>query len=135
MGKRAKPKLIEYNCDRSSAEIKASHDGYSTFLDKLTHLRSWHVTNNALVVKDRLIGNFTDALAFWHIHPAIKLEEKEDRKLGLYLPNGKKLQMEFSDSNFKILENTWCPSFGIEVKSFKIVVEMEQAALEMQMSW
>ena len=76
VGKRAKPKLIEYNCDRFSAEIKASHDGYSTFLNKSTHLRSWHVTNNALVVKDRIIGNFTNALAFWHIHPAIKLGKR-----------------------------------------------------------
>ena len=54
-------------------EVSAAHDGYCRLPGRPVHRRAWRLTAGHLAVTDRIEGPFAEAVARFHLHPAIRV--------------------------------------------------------------
>lgn len=117
---RVKSQIIS---DSHSLEIIAEHNGYSRLKGKPMHKRSFHVTNNSMVIEDEISGVFENAIAYFYIAPDATIGELSLDKLKIDMLD---LPISIESSNpIEISESTYCQGYGLEVptKCLKIVFE------------
>lgn len=62
------------------------------------HRREWVLQQNALTVRDRIEGQFREAIGQFHFHPAVKLERKADAQSGTAsLATGRKIEWQVTN--------------------------------------
>ncbi|MCF5901567.1 heparinase II/III family protein [Aeromonas veronii] len=121
-----KPCIVKNN---EALEFACSHDGYSRFLNKVTHIRKWRFLENRIEIIDSLKGQFTSAIVYYHLHPDIHVDT-QGREIELTLPTGKKIKIE-SNCDIELQPSTWHPEFGVSIASQKFVIKLTQPSLEM----
>jgi len=115
VGKRAKPVILE----ETKMNLKASHTGYEDL--GIRHVREWKNQKNSVEIVDCIEGKETDAVAFIHLHPEVKLEQIEEGRFRL---NNHILRFD----NFKyvnIEKYAFCLGFNKTVKTDKIRIEFK----------
>ena len=74
VGKRAK--ITDRSCfinDKHEIYMNASHNGYSSFLNKCIHSRDIKLRNNSLDINDNIYGKFRSAIACFYFHPSLRV--------------------------------------------------------------
>ena len=108
---------------------KASHTGYQRLRPKVTHSREWRVEPGALVVKDSLLGECKQAVAFFHIHPSVSVS-CEGELLVLSLSNGHRIEVVVLGGSAVVEDSTWHPQFGLSQPNKRISVTFSAATIE-----
>jgi hypothetical protein len=114
--------------------VRASHNGYHRLWRKVTHTREWRVMPGELRVTDQLAGKFRNAVAYFHIHPEVKLTGGE-HGFELTLPGGRVCRIGINGGSAAIEPSTWHPEFGVSVGSSLLAVTFDTPVLETVFSY
>ncbi len=135
VARRARPfgVSIEHGLDRVA--LTASHDGYHRLPGKVTHRRCWTAHRGALVVEDTLEGKYQRAVAHWHFHPDVQVEQVAAERFRLTLPNNQVAVLSLSDATAELQGSTWHPAFGCSISNQKLSVEFAGSVLETRIKW
>ncbi|WP_246128583.1 heparinase II/III family protein [Pleionea sediminis] len=136
VARRALTKNIELKNEENSKLIFAEHDGYMRLPGKVIHRRSWDYSENELIVKDNVSGNFTKCSAHFLLHPEVSIVELKNNELLLRVNDSKKITATFYNVKYILIEKAyWYPSFGVSMVTNRIVVEFESSEVISKFRW
>ena len=125
MARRACPFDINVQIDDPSYQtISASHDGYQRLRGKPVHTRKWSLTDEHLLIEDKIYGQFNSGISHLHLHPDVSANLRENC-IKICLPNGQTLELTVSGGIPWLEQSTWHPEFGKVIQSQKIIVLMQ----------
>lgn len=131
VGKRARANVSQIREVSDSVMIKAFHDGYKRTFGGCIHNRSITATRSKVRIEDLLTGRYDRAVAYFHLHPAIKTEVLDSKTIFLFTT---KKKIVFKSNQDMIISNsTWHPNFGIKYDSKKISINLQDAKLSVDM--
>ncbi|MEX1056444.1 MAG: heparinase II/III-family protein, partial [Natronospirillum sp.] len=116
--------------------LQAGHDGYKRLAGRPVHHRRWVAMNEGLTVEDELIGDFQRAVAYWHFHPEVRVEqEMETNRFKAYLPDNQVVVIEVSGGTPHLGASAWHPGFGVSNESQKLTVTFTSLKLTTRIFW
>ena len=145
---------------RQGCRVSAAHDGYRRLPGRPVHRRSWCLTGEGLVVSDVLEGDYVEAVARFHLHPAVRIERDQiapgdapdtlpnpvatpladtnpaQRATGTWLlPDGQAVAWRVTGGQARIVANHWHPQFGLSAPSLCLEVSITGRACRFELSW
>lgn len=125
VGRRARPRNIRHDQDRSGFCLEAEHDGYEHLAGSPIHRRRfrWH-RDGVLLIRDRVLsGRDVLVRSRFHLHPDVSVIPQADGSL--HLTSGEQnCMVRFAGPGGMRVEASWYfPEFGQRVSSRVIVVE------------
>ncbi|KQA17010.1 heparinase II/III family protein [Vibrio metoecus] len=128
VARRAKAVLESAQTSGEWVTLTAAHNGYRRLKGKVTHRRIIAMAEKQLVVTDHLTGNFNQAVAHFHLHPAIQANVEPDGSIQLQLTNGQRIEFR-STGVCQLVNTSWHPHFGQSVATLKIAVTLTSPEL------
>ncbi|NOE80013.1 heparinase [Vibrio cholerae] len=128
VARRAKAVLESAQTSGEWVTLTAAHNGYRRLKGKVTHRRIIAMAEKQLVVTDHLTGNFNQAVAHFHLHPAIQANVEPDGSIQLQLSNGQRIEFR-STGVCQLVNTSWHPHFGQSVATLKIAVTLTSPEL------
>jgi uncharacterized heparinase superfamily protein len=122
-GRRARPLEIKTEATPATLSLSGAHDGYRFLAGRPIHRRSWKMTENCLLVQDRIDGRpGTDpgpATLRFLLGPGVQVAEGSDHLI-LHDSNGDQLARVTTDQPQRMFARpcTWHPEFGKTVPIF-----------------
>jgi uncharacterized heparinase superfamily protein len=116
--------IIEHSLD--AVTVKGSHNGYCRLPGKVTHTRKWSMNFDEFSISDSLTGMFTTAIAHYHLHPDIHIEQS-NAGFSLTLPDKTKFIITFSGGQLSLSNSTWHPEFGLSIPNKKLTLTFSSA--------
>jgi uncharacterized heparinase superfamily protein len=137
VGRRAYPMDLEVEQVGQSVVVNCAHDGYRRLHGQPVHKRSWQFCPGKLVVRDRVVGEFETAIAFFHFHPDVKVTALGHRRYSLHLPcSGQEIQILILSGATSIEKGFFAPEFGIRLQSLCLAVRLESGNdIAVEISW
>ncbi len=136
VGRRAHPFVTKAQLDNNSdaSVIEAFHDGYRFLSRSTVHIRQVECTQAYLMVRDEVTGSPSDAVAHYHFHPAVTIEELTPSVFSLTLLNDVRLELEVLIGKPLKKKSTWHPQFGVSVENHKLVIEADDNKIVIKLS-
>ena len=129
IGKRAKVVNTYTKLSSTGIEIEGIHNGYNTLLFKKLHQRKYHLNNSNIVITDKILGNFSEASAYFYLHPECELENNSGL-IKILAKNRLLLTMQFTgEDRISILGTKWFPKFGVSKPNLCIMVSFKNPSL------
>jgi len=136
VARRAKPFGLTVNETQDAIKVSCSHDGYRRLSGKPVHNRVWEVTDEKLMVTDRIQGQFKRAVARFYLHPDVTVKYDREKKIGtLSLEEGKFVDWCVSGGVVSILKSTYHPGFGLDTPNEMIEVIFDGHEVMFSMNW
>jgi uncharacterized heparinase superfamily protein len=131
VARRARPHNLRVAEFDETIVVNCSHDGYERLPGRPVHHREWQFKPNELRVVDRISGTFRQAVAHFHLHPAIEISERQELRLG----NGKLVQWSCEGGTAKIVPSSWYPKFGCSIANRCIEIQFEGPEVRFRLRW
>ena len=112
VARRAYPRQLKVDLNDKEKLIEYSHDGYRRLKGKHTHQRRWLLKNNSLEITDTILGNYHNAVSYFHLHPDISVFKSESDKVVLKLTTKIEVSLKVEGGELLVKESTWHPEFG-----------------------
>ena len=112
--------------------VIGEHDGFEWMTGKPRHQRIWRLSNKALCIHDKILGEFQTAKLWFHFHPDISVTQigssfqvtvTEDPNAIIKLRS----KMKSGSCNGRVENTYWAAGFGNPVPRKSIVFELEQS--------
>ena len=145
---------------RQGCRVSAAHDGYRRLPGRPVHRRRWCLTGEGLVVSDVLEGDFAEAVARFHLHPAVRIERDQiapgdaadtrpnpvatltadanpaQRASGTWLlPEGQAVAWRVTGGQARLVASHWHPQFGLSMPSLCLEVSIAGHECRFELSW
>ncbi len=114
--------------------FSAAHNGFKKQGVNCIHQRDWLAENGSVTVMDRLIGNYTTAVGYLHLHPEIEVVTITDEQI-LLASNDFDIFIKVSNANISIEDTTWHPEFGISINNKKLSFSFLQSTMTIAITW
>jgi uncharacterized heparinase superfamily protein len=114
--------------------VSAAHDGYRRLPGKPVHRRQWQLTEDCLVVTDRIEGGCRSAVARFHFHPEVEASIEGDCG-SLRLPDGTRVRWQATGGQPRLVSDTWHPEFGRSLPSQCLEVLMANDQCVLELTW
>jgi uncharacterized heparinase superfamily protein len=139
-----------------SCQVSAAHDGYRQLPGRPVHRRGWCLTADGLSVIDTLDGDYSEAIARFHLHPAVRIEmDRTDPRDApdadttlkaatdpdggdtgaLSLPGGQSVAWRVTGGRARIVPNRWHPQFGASERSHCLEISITGREGRFELSW
>lgn len=133
VARRAHPGSVAVNERGGTVLITASHDGYQRLPGKVGHHREFEMTTTQLLIRDKLDGCFTSAVASLLFHPDVAVQPVGDAfELST---KGDKVRLDFVGGVAQLEQATWHPEFGASLATSRIRIEIASHDLLTRLSW
>ena len=131
VARRARPVGLSVSEDGNAVAVTCAHDGYRRLPGRPLHRRTWRMTTYGLQVCDAIEGGFGEAVARYHLHPAVSISG-EGGKGVLRLPDGHTMHWAVTGGSVRVVASTWHPEFGRSIAStcIELVFAGPQATME-----
>ena len=137
VAKRATPfSLLKQRTD-SFISVSCKHDGYKRLSGRPIHQRTWKLSDNKILINDRIDGAFKSAKAYFLIHPDIIVTSNSKSIWKLYLPKINKYIHFIVLKGFANLESSFfSPEFGVRLPSNRLEVNFNNLdEIEVKIVW
>jgi uncharacterized heparinase superfamily protein len=125
VARRARPLGLEIReMSAGSVMVRCTHDGYRRLSGNPIHLREWHFMNNSLTIRDVIKGPFTEAVARFHFHPNIAIENRDRYLFSIILPGGEKIFCHVQKGSGRLVPSTYHPEFGLNCQNQCLEVQL-----------
>lgn len=114
--------------------VSAAHDGYRRLRGRPVHRRTWEMTPNQLTVTDRLEGEYSEAMARFHLHPQIQVDG-DGLQGKLLLPGGQSVRWSIATGQTRIVPDRWHPEFGCALPAQCLEVEISGGECQVVFDW
>ncbi len=112
------------------------HDGYKRLRRGQHHERTWKLEEGALEIRDTLSNLSGPARAHFHLHPSLTLELEGEQVGRIYDQDGQiTIKIETLKGHASILDSSWQPRFGEELKSKCLCIDLEDGKSAVRFSW
>ncbi|MBA4381372.1 MAG: heparinase [Sideroxydans sp.] len=135
VARRAKVHSIEVAELLGDLHVRASHDGYKRLTGVNTHSRSWHLSENELIVDDEIAGTFEKAEVRFHFHPDVEFLKIDGAGALLRSVNGEIVAVNIENGTLRMESGTWHPYFGLAVPNICLVSTMHDAQSRTIIKW
>jgi uncharacterized heparinase superfamily protein len=117
--------------------IMGCHNGYMRLSGKNVHCRSWTFEANSLTIEDSVQGSFTDAVAYFHLHPDVHVDVTQMLQGQVTFQLGLKQHATFvvEGGYLELMDGSWHPQFGATVPNSCLAVHFEKASIKTMMQW
>lgn len=135
VARRAVPTLEECELTNTGARVRGSHNGYSRLKGRNIHTRQWEFELKSLCLTDEITGKFPFAVAYFHIHPDVEVNQSVS-EIRLLLVGGQQCKITFEGAKkVTVLHGTWHPRFGQSCANRCIVVTFDRHRLITNFCW
>lgn len=111
VGRRARPTVVDV-CNKGGSLIAhGTHDGYRKLVGHPVTSRTFSLASNRLMIIDKLVPA-RDAVARYHLHPAVSIESTTARGAILRLASGRLVTISIEGEVLRTESATWHPFFG-----------------------
>ena len=109
--------------------ISSSHNGFSRPPRKRIHTRQWEYSDNKLLIRDSIDGNYKRAVAHFYIHPLIDVYRHSPKHVELKYLGKFICYVDCLEDDILIKDSFWFPEFGKQEKNKSLVVNLNQGKL------
>ncbi len=134
VARRARPVGLSVSETGVTVEVVCAHNGYRRLSGRPLHRRAWKITGQGLRVTDTIEGGFGEAVAHYHLHPAVMASGDNGGGV-LCLPDGHTMRWAVSGGAARILPSTWHPEFGQAIASQCIELVFDGPQATMEFTW
>lgn len=137
VGRRASPKQLELvHSNGKQVTISCMHDGYCTLFRSNYHSRKWVLAQQSCQITDFVTNSFNNAIASYHLHPDILIEQLTADHFQLTLPTGEFVSVKFKNHEVVYIEERqWNPSFGLSIVNNCLVAKLTTDPLKIDITW
>ena len=116
VARRARPLGLEIQDEGDVISVVCAHDGYRRLPGRPTHRRRWVLEEGRIVVQDTIEGSYREAVACFHLHPAVRVRYHEGAAEGnLEFQGGQSVRWSVTGGRVSVAETTYHPGFGLTV--------------------
>jgi uncharacterized heparinase superfamily protein len=113
VARRARPFDLAVQDEGVRMRVACAHDGYVRLRGRPVHRRSWVMTERLLLVEDWVEGEFSSAVARFHMHPSVEISFDAGQNAGaLQLAGGQVVRWQAVRGKAHIEESRYSPEFG-----------------------
>jgi len=112
VARRAYPIGLKIDQSEDLINIECSHNGYERLRKGLIHTRSWKIFKNCLHISDLIEGSHSNAFAYYHLSPDIKILSTEADKITLLMKNEEKIYLKYFGTSLEIIDGFYASEFG-----------------------
>ena len=122
VARRAKIFDIKTILKDSKIIFSACHDGYKRLKGSPVHSRKWSITEEMLLVTDKIIGSGKHRVtSVLPLHPGVLVSEIQENCVDLEI-DGKRIKVCFEGKGSLIIaESHYHPEFGLSIKNKKVI--------------
>ena len=124
--------VIEENPD--SVFISCAHDGYSRLKCMPIHRRTWEFSDSRLVISDQIVGDFECAVAYFHVHPDMKISVDASGGWVLVM-EGQKISVSVEVGDPKWSSSYFAPEFGCRLRTQCLEVALGSEGARVCIEW
>jgi uncharacterized heparinase superfamily protein len=132
---RAEPFDIQIWSNAKRVEIRGAHDGYKNSLHQRIHERTLSAENRFLIIRDSLKGRFTKANAYWHFHPAVRVEQIDGVSFKLRLKRGQVIRFSVEGAKVNLTNTRWSCEFGLSIPNKRICLDITGTECITRFEW
>ena len=135
VGRRARVRDVLVQPDGEAARVSAAHDGYAHRPGRPIHRRAWRMTEGRLTITDLIEGRCANAVARFHLGPAVTTRADADCRSGdLITPSGRVVRWT-SSQPARIEPSEWRPRFGERQEIVQLAIPLAAAPLVTEFTW
>lgn len=135
VARRARPFDVALYQEADGVRFLAAHDGYRRLPGKMVHKRRWHAQADRIIIEDELEGKYQLAVAHWHFHPDIRIQQYGDGHFSLELPKGQLVELYVKGGTAVLTNSVWHPGFGLSVPNKKLEITILDSRLLTRIEW
>lgn len=136
VARRARPFDLKINETQDAINVCCSHNGYRRLSGKPVHQRTWNVSDESLMVTDRVEGTFKRAVARYYLHPDIKVNCDLEQTAGtLVFEDGRFADWTVTGGIVSILDSTYHPGFGLSTPNKVIEIVFNSSEIKFNLNW
>lgn len=131
VARRAYPLEMKTNNRRGdSLRLMCAHNGYQRLKGKPIHYREWVLTENSLEIRDRISGDYSEAMAFYHLYPGWAIDTCDKRIFS------DDISMFYeTDAGVFIEKQHYYPEFGRVIPNECLVIEPVRNEYYIKFKW
>lgn len=134
VARRARPIGLALREEGDTVNVACAHDGYRRLPGRPLHRRTWRMTAHTVGIVDTIDGGFREAVARYHIHPAIAVSAEGGRG-DFRLPDGHIVRWSGAGGTVRVVPSTWHPEFGLSIASMCLELAFTGPQARMEFSW
>ena len=135
VARRAYPFDLAVSSDASQAIVSCAHDGYRFLPGKPVHRRTWVLKEDAIEVRDVIIGSYSQAIARFIIHPDVVVSEMGGSIWQLKLAHGEFITFAIDSGVGKLEDAFYAPEFGKVLETKCLAVNLYKGSSSIQLRW
>jgi len=135
VGKRASPSPPLIDSVDKLTSIKCSHNGFSKIFRRIIHERSWHFSEDKILIIDKLNRPKKNAKVYYHFHPSISIKRQNAKEWVLTLENIFVATFNIIQGDSEIIPSYYSIEFGKKLNSECIVVNQRNGTAEVEINW
>jgi uncharacterized heparinase superfamily protein len=133
VAKRAKASDVDVRRHKNGVTLSAYHDGYTGIIKGLLHKRNITVGVHSVIINDILNKSCSDAIAYYYLHPEIRVKKISSKELELVTPSNVTVKVK-STFDISLEPAVWHPCFGLDLKTQAIVIK-SNSTQELILEW
>lgn len=128
VGSRSKILKRELKCTQlNHVFAEASHDGYSTLLQRCIHNRCIDLSPNSFTITDTLLGKYRTATCRYYFHPSIRITETA--KSIIFTGEGFEMILDAAAFSYSLSPAKYFPEFGVEQKNWCLEIRFDKPSI------
>ena len=135
VARRSYPRDLVINETPNLISVSCTHDGYYRLSGKPTHRRTWKLSDSSLTITDQITGDFESAIAYFHVHPDIRISANSDGGWLLQLPQAQKITVTVEMGDSHLSPSFYAPEFGKRIKTQCLEVSLGQEGARVTINW
>ena len=135
VARRARPFNVEL-CNKSEqVEIRGTHDGYTKRFNQRIHKRTLIAAKRLLIVRDSLRGDIAKAQAYWHFHPAVKIQQMDSTSFKVTLKEGQVVKFDIKGAKVNLENARWSCEFGLKIPNKRMCLDITGSECVTKLEW
>ena len=113
-----------------SLRLMCAHNGYRRLKGKPIHYREWLLTENSLEIRERIVGGYSEARTFYHLHPELTVDSHTKK-----ISSGIISMAYETDEDVFIEDKHYYPEFGRAVPNKCLVIKPVKNEHSIKFKW
>ena len=134
VARRAYPQQLSFEENGSAVFLNCAHNGYRRLPGRVTHQRTWALTDQSLTVTDKLSGKYQTVVAYFHLHPLLCVSSLDGNSCVLSVA-GHDVMLTVTGGELRVGEGAYHEGFGLRATATCLQVTMTADQLSTVIRW
>lgn len=137
VARRARPFGIGLDQSADAIQLRASHDGYRRLHRDIIPQRTWTLSQDSLLIEDRVAGPWVSAVAQFVLHHDVAIQPLSANSWSLTHAKapGRMVRFTVFLGQGRIQDTFHSLEFGQRLRTHALLVDLERAGAKVQVAW